>query len=138
MKSKKLPKIYRFIPAFTKVSAGKPEFNHLKLLKLYRGSLKVFVVFLFLLALVNVVWELDRNIKEKQKIDLEREGVAYELGFWEEFLEKHKDYRDAYFQASVLEYKLGNKNEAKMYVEKGLALDPNSKTGKDIEKFLGK
>lgn len=100
--------------------------------------MKVFVVTLFLLALVNVVWELDRNIKEKQRIDLEREKVTRKLGFWKGFLEKHKDYRDAYFQVSVLEYKLGNKNEAKMNVEKGLNLDPNSKTGKEIEKFLNK
>lgn len=107
-------------------------------LKIYRLSLKVFIVLIFILAVFVVGLDLDANIKAKQSIDLEREKLTNELMFWESFITKHQDYRDAYFKASILEYKLGNLSKAKMYVEKGLSLDLNSQGGKKIEEFLNK
>jgi hypothetical protein len=62
--------------------------------------------------------------------------MAHDLNFWENFISKHQDYRDAYFQASILEYKLGDTSKAKMYAEKGLFLDPTSAEGKKLEQFL--
>lgn len=106
------------------------------LIKIYRGTLKVFVILSFILVVVIVGLDLDTNVKVKQAIDLEREKLTKELLFWEDFIAEHEDYRDAYFQASILEYKLGNSPKAKMYVEKGLALDPNSQEGRKIEELL--
>lgn len=108
------------------------------LLKIYRGSLKIFIVFIFLLAVVIVGIDLQKNIQAKQSIDLEKNKLTKELRFWESFIAQHQDYRDAYFQASILEYKLGKMVRAKKYVEKGLSLDPNSKEGRKIEQFLSK
>lgn len=124
-KNVKSPSSSRTIPAQT-------------LLKIYRGSLKVFIVLIFILAVIIVGLDLDANVRAKQSIDLEREKITKELIFWESFIAKHQDYKDAYFQASVLEYKLGNSSKAKMYVEKGLSLDPNSEDGRRIEKILNK
>lgn len=107
-------------------------------LKIYRLSLKVFIVFIFILAVVIVGLDLDANIRAKQSIDLERENLTRELNFWEDFIDRHKDYRDAYLRASILEYQLGNTPKAKIYVKKGLSLDPNSKDGRKIEEFLSK
>lgn len=107
-------------------------------LKIYRLSLKVFIVFIFILAAIIVGLDWEKNLQEKQSIDSQRERLTRELSFWEDFIFKHKDFRDAYFQASILEYKLGNTSKAKLYVEKGLSLDPNSKDGKKIEDFLNK
>lgn len=126
MKNKQLPRIYRIIP------------DSAKLLKIYRLSLKVFVAFIFILAVIVVGLDLQANIQEKQAIGLERENLTKELKFWEDFIAKHQDYRDAYLQASILEYKLGNMSKAKMYVGKGLSLDPNSGDGLKIEAFLSK
>lgn len=138
----KSPSNSRTIPASTKVStfdkssadrsSGKPA----TFLKIYRLSLKVFIVFIFILAVIVVGLDLHANTQAKQAIDLEREKLTKDLKFWESFIAKHKDYRDAYFQASILEYKLGNTSMAKTYVEKGLSLDPNSENGKEIESFL--
>lgn len=136
MKNKQLPKIYRFISEYFKVPL--PKLNWVKLLRLYRRSLKVFIVFIFILASVIVGLDLHANTQAKQAIDLEREKLTKELKFWEDFIVKHSDYRDAYFQALVLEYKLGNTPKAKAYAEKGLSLDPNSENGKKIEEFLNK
>lgn len=107
-------------------------------LKIYRLSLKVFVVLIFLLAATIVGLDLDANFKTKQSVDLKREELIKELKFWEDFIEDHRNYRDAYFQASILEYKLGNTPKAKTYVEKGLSLDPNSEDGQKIENLLNK
>lgn len=134
IKKDKFPSNFRAIPAFTKVPAGMPT----TFLKMYRLSLKVFIVSIFILAVVVVGLDLNANIRAKQSIDLEREKLTEELIFWESFIESHKDYRDAYLQASILEYKLGNTSKAKTYAEKGLSLDPNSEGGKKIEELLNK
>lgn len=109
-----------------------------KLLKLYGGILKIFVVFIFIVAVVIVGYDFQKNLQIKQEVDLQREALAHDLNFWEDFISKQQNYRDAYFQASILEYKLGSTSKAKMYVEKGLSLDPNSQDGKKIEEFLSK
>lgn len=109
-----------------------------KLLKIYRLSLKVFIVFIFILTVIVVGLDLHANTQAKQAIDSEKKKLTRELKFWEDFIAKHQDYRDAYFQASILEYKLGNTSAAKNYVKKGLSLDPNSENGRKIEEFLNK
>ena len=107
-------------------------------IKIYGLSLKIFIVLVFLLAIVIIGLDLSVNIQAKQVIDLEREELTKDLKFWENFIAKHQDYKDAYFKASILEYKLGDKAQAKIYVEKGLSLDPNSKDGRKIEELLNK
>lgn len=107
-------------------------------LRIYGLSLKVFIVFIFIMAAIVVGLDLQKNIKTKQNVDSQREVLTKELKFWENFIAKHQDYRDAYFKVSILEYKLGNTSEAKKYLEKGLSLDPNSKDGKKIEDLLNK
>jgi len=80
--------------------------------------------------------DFQNNLQIKQNIDSQREVMDRDLNFWKDFISKHQNYRDAYFQASILEYRLGDTSKAKMYVEKGLSLDPNSKNGRKIEEFL--
>ncbi|MBI4089300.1 MAG: tetratricopeptide repeat protein [Candidatus Levybacteria bacterium] len=131
-KRNKSPSNSRSIPAFDKTLARKPD----TFLKMYTLSLKIFVVLIFLLTTVIVGIDLQKNITLKDNIDRQRGDVTRELKFWESFIGKHQDYRDAYFKMSVLEYKLGNISSAKEYVSKGLSLDPNSENGKKLEQFL--
>ncbi len=107
-----------------------------KLLKIYRGSLKVFLAFIFIVTVIVVFVDLQKNLEIKQNIDFQRVNLTKELNFWKDFISKHKDYRDAYFQVSILEYKLGNISNAKKYAREGLSLDPNSDDGKKLEQFL--
>jgi len=140
----KSPSNSRTNPDFAKASSGKPEhfeslilkINSIKPLKLYGGILKFFVTFIFIIAVIIVGIDFRNNLQTKQRIDSQREVLTKDLNFWEDFISKHKNYRDAYFQASILEYKLGDITKAKMYVEKGLSLDPNSINGIRVEKFL--
>lgn len=144
-KKAKSPSNSRRIPAFTKAPADKPalsfklslpKLNSVELIRLYRGALKIFVVFIFLLTAIIVGLDFQNNLQAKQQIESQREELTKDLNFWKDFIIKHKDYRDAYFQASILEYRLGNNSKAKMYVEKGLSLDPNSEKGRRLEEFL--
>jgi len=121
-------------PEYFKISW--PKISPVKLFKVYRTVLKVFVIFTFLSAVAVVGLDLQRNLQAKQNIDQQRETLTENLNFWINFLASHQNYPDAYFQASVLEYKLGDSSKAKMYVGKGLGLDPNSVNGRKIEQLL--
>jgi len=113
-----------------------PKISSIKLVKLYREALKIFVVVIFVVASTVVGYDLKNNLQIKQSIDSQREILVHDLNFWENFVSTHKNYRDAYFQASILEYKLGDKSKAKMYFEKGLSLDPSSIDGGKLEQFF--
>lgn len=115
-----------------------PKLTPARLLKLYRGSLKIFIVIIFIFTAIIVGLDLQENIFEKRDIDIEREKLMEELIYWKAFVSKNPNYRDAYFALSIAEYKLGNALNAKMYVKKGLDLDPSSENGKKLEEFLSK
>lgn len=113
-----------------------PKINPLKLFGIYGTILRIFVIFTFIAAVIVVGLDFQKNLQTKQNIGQQRETLTKDLNFWEDFISKRQNYPDAYFQASILEYKLGNISKSKIYVEKGLALDPNSEDGKKLEKFL--
>lgn len=113
-----------------------PKISHTTLFKIYRGVLKVFVVIIFIIAVIIVAVDFRNNLQAKQSIDRQRITLEKDLNFWKNFISKNQNYPDAYFQASILEYRLGNTTKAKMYIEKGLILDPNSKNGRKIERLL--
>lgn len=115
-----------------------PAFSSANFLKIYHGSLNIFTISIFIVAVIIVGLDLNANLKAKQNIDFQRSILTKDLNFWKSFIVKNNDYRDAYLQASILEYNLGDTSRAKIYVEKGLALDPNSENGKKIEEFLNK
>jgi hypothetical protein len=141
---KKSPSNSRSNPDLIKSSSDKhshfklflPKINLTRLLRLYGTILKIFVAIIFMITSIIVTFDLQENWKTKQSIDLQREALGKELSFWKNFISKNQNYRDAYFQASMLEYRLGNAVKAKKYVEKGLSLDPSSENGRKIEKLL--
>ena len=95
------------------------------------------LVSLVLLAIIIVVGlDLYKDIKQKEKAEIERREITKELQFWQSVASKYKDFRDAYFQLAVLEYRLGNINGAKYYLQKTLSLDPNFEKGRELEKIL--
>jgi len=120
----------------THLSFSFPKINHTVLIKVYRGTLKTFLVFIFIVAAIIIYTDLRRNIQTKQNIDYQRSALARDLNYWENFISEHQDYRDAYIQASILEYKLGDTSRAGIYIQKSLVLDPNSPEALRVEQFL--
>ncbi|MCL5438843.1 MAG: hypothetical protein M1268_02540 [Patescibacteria group bacterium] len=97
-----------------------------------------FDLLLVTLAIAIALGGLDfyRAYENKKAFDLKRDSVKKEIVFWQGIAEKYKDYRDAYFKISLLEYELGNKQRSSYYLQKTLALDPNFEAGRKFEKVL--
>lgn len=99
-------------------------------------TLKILVAFAFVATAIVVALDLQNNLQQKKQIDLQRMSLNKELIFWQNFITKNDNYRDAYFQAAISEYKLGENGKARDYLQKGLNIDPNSEIGKKIDKLL--
>ena len=89
-----------------------------------------------LAAFVFVSLNLYNNIKDQQKTDKERKEIIYKIQYWQGIVNEYKDYRDAYFQLAILEYRLKNFDKAKSYLNKTLLIDPNFQKGRELEKIL--
>ena len=134
---RKSPSNSRTIPAkSTRPKLSLPKINPAELFRLRGEALKIFVILIFMLTAILVGVDFRNNLRAKQEIDSRRGTLVKNLNFWKDFVSKHENYKDAYFQASILEYKLGDTSKAKMYLGKGLALDPNSQDGEKIKQFL--
>ncbi|GEM_PF-1589575 len=95
------------------------------------------MISIFILALI-FAFGLDfyHNFKTRQGVELNREKIASEINYWQQVVDKYNNYRDGYFQLSILEYKIGNKDKSRLYLEKVLELDPNFEAAKSLGKLL--
>ncbi|MBI2430816.1 MAG: hypothetical protein HYV39_02270 [Candidatus Levybacteria bacterium] len=94
------------------------------------------LVFLLLIAVIASGIRVYDHFQKRQFVLGERLAILEKITFWEEVAKKYKGYRDGYFQLAVLEYQLGEKEKAKMYLEKVFELDPNFEEGRSLEKLL--
>lgn len=131
---RKSPKIYRFIPEPIKRHLSK--YSRRKVFNVYRQTLKVFTVFIFVIVIIVLGYDLYNNVQDKKKIDLERAKITREIDFWESFVTKNQDYRDAYLQLAILEYRVRDYSKAKFYLNRALSIDPNFEKAKEMERVL--
>lgn len=71
-------------------------------------------------------YDLYTVLHTKQVLETKQAGIVSQLSFWEQVTKKYSTYRDAYLQAAVLAYQLGEREKALYYARKGYALDPNN------------
>lgn len=119
IKDKKLLKFPRILRTFTE-----------------KYFLACLILFVLVVMLVVVGMDLYKDIDQKQKIDKERQEIVKQLQFWQSVVAKYKDYRDAYFQLAILDYRLGDISTSKFYLKKALDIDPNFEKGRELEKIL--
>lgn len=112
----KFPRIYRIITE-----------SHL---------LTISLLSLFLFCFVLLGFDVLSNTQKMLKLNRERAEIAAKIYYWQKVVEKYKDYRDGYFQLSILEYQLGEMKKARIYLEKVFRLDPNFAKGRELEKIL--
>lgn len=64
----------------------------------------------------------------------EKEGkkIEEQYVFWQSVANAHPDYRDAFIALTSLSYKLGKLEEARSWLDRAVAIDPNSPV---IQKF---
>ena len=95
-----------------------------------------FVSIILLLSIILVVFNVKNLLVKKEVIDSGRSKVLEQISYWNSVVEKRADYRDGYFQLSVLSYQIGKKDDAIVYLEKALQIDPNFEEGRKLEKIL--
>jgi len=94
------------------------------------------ISFILVVTIIIVGLDLYRNIKQKEGVDRERQKIISKIQYWQGITNKYKDYRDAYFQLAVLEYRLRDFDKAKFYLKKTLDIDPNFDKGREFERIL--
>ena len=91
-------------------------------------SLLVLTFFVFAIFLKNIN---DYRLQQKEKGDLVKKAE-----FWKNVTVDKLDYRDAFFEVALYEYRLKDYDSSKLYLQKALTLDPNFKEGKMLENVL--
>lgn len=70
-----------------------------------------------------------------QSMQQEYRKLQHELTTWENVTKAYPTYRDAYFEAAVLAYRLGKKEKEEMYLQKTLSIDPNFAPALELKKL---
>ncbi len=128
----KFPNIYR---SFTE-SFKKFKKKNQKVFKIFKFQ-SIVTVYILTIGLVLILsLHLLISLQKQKEINFERTKIESEIKLWEKISQKFPEYKDAYFQLAVLNYKLGNIEPAKYYVEKALFIDPNFEKAKNLQKIL--
>ena len=123
-----LPSIFRFITE--KISP-----SHLAAAKI---TLTCLLLFFLLGAIINQSLILRNNLKDLAQTTQERKSIQKEIAYWEKVSEEHKTYADIYLKIASLEYRLGNTKESSMFMEKALAIDPNTEQGRVLGEYISR
>lgn len=75
---------------------------------------------------------LGARIVKEIEIEKNKELLAY----WQQIASDSPTYQEAWIQLSVLSYQLSSSQEAKLYLEKALELDPNWVVPPQLEPLL--
>ncbi|QQG40713.1 MAG: hypothetical protein HYV37_00060 [Candidatus Levyibacteriota bacterium] len=119
------PSIYRFIPA-------KSFFDKTFWKWIIGGFIALLLVIMFVISSIQTY----KHFQDKKLEEVKRKELILKVEYWEKVINKYKNYRDGYFQLAVLEYQLGNKEKAKMYLDKVFLLDPNFEEGQRLKKLF--
>lgn len=114
----KFPKIYLKIPD--------------KIKYIFAGGLCL-ILFLTVIA---AGLSLYSHLQQKAALYNKKSTILSQIRVWQEIVDKYKDYRDGYLTLSILEYRLGDNDKARLYLRKTLSIDPNFEKARDLEKIL--
>lgn len=139
------PNIYRFITEEVLAKNFKKYmFRLLNQPKLKKPLAFLSIILMFLIIMILAFgimlfsFKIYKSAVYYRQISLERQNLQSQVNFWQSIRQKYDGYADAYFRIAVLEYRLGNFNEALVYNQKTLFLDPNFKDAKKLEVLLNK
>lgn len=119
---KLFPNISRFIPESVLIS-GK-AFPAIKI------TLICIISSYLIFAAYNQSQILQNNREYLKTISLERAGLEKEIVYWKKIASKYSSYSDVYLKIASLEYRLGNTQTAKEYINKALSLNPDLQQGR--------
>lgn len=129
--TKQSPRNYRTITERFK------KFNRkYSLLKKLKLEALVFLYVVTIFSILILCFNLLTNLQKQKEINFQREKIQSEIKLWQDVADKFKNYKEAYYQLAVLEYKLGEIEKSKFYIEKSLYLDPSFDKARELKKIL--
>ena len=81
--------------------------------------------------------DMVRDMQRLREAQSKKQEILREIAYWEGVTRQYDDYRDGYFRLALLEYQLGNREQAKTYIQKALEIDPNFEAGIDFQRQIG-
>jgi tetratricopeptide (TPR) repeat protein len=136
-KKPQFPNIYRFITERLVFRLSwRPKLSKPAVLVLALISILISLVLVVGIAVFTV--QAYQNFNQTLQINNQRQTLQGKANFWQAISDKYDGYKDAYFQKALLEYKLGQIDEAKLDNQKALLLDPNFTDAKKLEVILNK
>lgn len=128
----KLPNIYRSFTEWFRKTKQEQE----KLLKIFKlqSLVTVYILTVFLLLIFSV--HLLISLQKQKEVNFEKEKIQSQIKLWEGISEKFQGYKEAYYQLALLNYKIGEIEKAKYYVDKALYLDPNFDKARNLQNIL--
>ena len=125
---KQLPSIFRFI---TERATASP-----------RAAAKITLASVFSLLLLGAIISqsliLKNNLKDLAQITQVRKSLQKEIAHWKKVSEEHKTYADIYLKIASLEYRLGNTQESKIFMEKAFSIDPYTQQGRVLGDYISR
>lgn len=88
------------------------------------------------LTIITAGLSLYDRLQQKKELDNKKSEILSQIQVWQEIADKYKDYRDGYLTLSILEYRLGDNDKARLYLKQALSIDPNFEKARDLEKIL--
>jgi len=122
IKASQFPNIFRFIT--------EKAFTHRKYLKLLKVGISGIISVLLLVLTISQGLQLQNNLRQEKKLAQERKNIEKEIIYWEKTVEKYKNYSDIYLKIASLEYRLGKSQTAQAFIEKALAVNPDTEQGR--------
>lgn len=126
------PNIFRFIPEskiVKKITIYKHFFRIVSIISLViSGILLVLIIILMFYSFL--------SFNKLSALNNKRQQLLSDLNFWQSVSSQYEGNKDVYFQIAALEYKLGDLDKSKIYVNKALLLDPNFDEAKKLQKLL--
>jgi len=91
-----------------------------------------FIVGILITAIGYVMIDIYIQYKTFQLQEGKRQSLISEKQKWEKILASHPDYRDSYVKLALLEYQMGEREKAQIYLEKALEIDPNHEQARSL------
>lgn len=109
-----------------------------KFILILSGAVILLIVLILTIGIIIFGINFVKNFKDFQQLSAKRQNLKSQVNFWQSVSEKYPGFKDAYFQAAILEYKLGDFQKAQNYNKKALILDPNFVDARKLEEALNK
>jgi len=134
-KKPQFPNIYRIITEkLTFRLSWQPKLSKMTVFVL--ASISVLISLVLVIGIVFFAVISYQNLSQVVHVNNQRQDLQGKVNFWQSISDKYDGYKDAYFQKALLEYELGQIDQAKQDNLKALLLDPNFMDAKKLETVL--